>query len=488
MTAYAEEIFTGAVAMALISGLSCLAAACLWRAPGRAFAAAAAVANGAAFALFAGTGSTPSPGAPYFCALFLALSAGFAACAMPEGFLKKLFSTARQNFTRRGHEYMDLWIETTEKVSSRLDTAEIRSFLSEICARAAGASPVYIWFYETAGRSYTANSLNIEPGLRRIRAEHPLIACIKAASGQPFVLKGTLADEELQSLAAPLNAQVCVPLIAHGEITGFMLAGSAEGSAYSEGDLRLMGAIAAQAAVQVKNVRLSGELLDMKESDLFNRMSSFVAHDLKNLTNALALLGHNAKRNISDPAFQREAVKAIDATVVKMRSLVDKMAGGPRALEIKSRGCDLREVFERAAGRLDPGAYAKLRVGEGPPLPCLIDEELVETVFLNILTNASEATAADEEIRVSFHEEKGGALSVVIADNGSGIPMPFLEDGLFRPFRTTKKDGFGVGLFQCKTVMEAHGGTIEVQSEEGKGASFTLNFPMPVERAAGRAC
>jgi signal transduction histidine kinase len=249
----------------------------------------------------------------------------------------------------------------------------------------------------------------------------------------------------------------------------------------------VLGAIAAQAAIQVKNVRLSGDLLDMKESDHLNRMSSFVAHDLKNLTNSLALLGHNARINISDPAFQREALRALDATVVRMRSVVDKLAGGMRSLEVNANLCDIRAVFGRASARLPSEASAKLRVDDGQPIPCRIDEELVETVFLNILTNASEATVAGEEIRVSFHLERAG-IAVVIADNGSGIPMPFLENGLFRPFRTTKKNGFGIGLYQCKTVMEAHGGTIEVDSEEGKGASFTLKFPVPVGYAAGKAC
>jgi signal transduction histidine kinase len=208
-------------------------------------------------------------------------------------------------------------------------------------------------------------------------------------------------------------------------------------------------------------------------------MSSFVAHDLKNLTNSLALLGHNARTNITNPAFQREAVKALDATVAKMRSLVEKMAGGMRTFEINTNWSDLRAVMARAADRLTGAANAKLKVEEGGPLPCLIDEELVETVFLNILTNASEATADADEIRVSFRQEQS-SVSVVIADNGYGIPMPFLENGLFRPFKTTKKEGFGVGLYQCKKVMEAHGGTIEAESEEGKGASFTLKFPLPV--------
>lgn len=402
-----------------------------------------------------------------------------------KAFFEKALATAK--LTRHKYEYMDLWLETTERISSRLDTAEIKSLLAEIAGRATGASPVHVWLFEAASLSYTANSLNIEPGLRRIRSDHQLLERIKAASGQPFRLSGALDPNEFSALAGPLNAQVCIPLIAHREIIGFMLAGKKDRAAFAEGELRVLGAIAAQAAVQVKNIRLSVDLLDMKESDNLNRMSSFVAHDLKNLTNSLALLGHNARVNISDPAFQQEALRALDATVTRMRSVVAKMAGGMRSLEVNANLCDIRAVFGRASSRLPSGARARLRVDDGQPIPCRIDEELVETVFLNILTNAAEATAAGEEIRVSFRQDRAG-LAVVIADNGSGIPMPFLENGLFRPFKTTKKDGFGIGLYQCKTVMEAHGGTIEVESEEGEGASFTLKFPVPVGYAAGKAC
>lgn len=401
------------------------------------------------------------------------------------GAIQKALAAARQRVARNRYEYMDRWLETTDKLSSRLDTSEIKSFLAEMCADAIGASATHVWLYEGASRSYIANSLKIEPGIKRIGADHAILEHIKATGGAPFLLEELSSKEEVRVLSDRLNAVICAPLIAHREVGGFILAGKKQGRAgYTEYDLRLLRAIATQAALQVKNIRLSDDLLDMKESDLFNRMSSFVAHDLKNITNSLTLLGHNAKRNISDPAFQREAIKALDSTVEKMRGLVDKMAGGLRSLDISPSNCDIREVFARSAARLAPSALAKLRVDDGGPVECFVDEDLIETVFLNMLSNASEATNHGGQIRVSF-VASGAASSVVISDNGSGIPMPFIENGLFRPFRTTKKDGFGIGLYQCKTIMEAHGGTIEVESGQGNGTSFTLKFPSP---AAGPVC
>lgn len=473
MPGYWEEIYFYAVAAALNLGALGLVVAIIGRPWRKAFAFAAAGAG-----IYAAL-SVPSA---YVRAAFVLLSAGYLIASLPKGSLKKTFVSAASLACRR-YEHMDLWLETTEKISSRTDTSEIRSFLADVCGRSLGACPVNVWLLDASSLSFTANSLSVEPTLRRISGEHPLIGSIKAASGQPFLLKDALSHEDFNALAAPLRAEVCVPLIAQREITGFLLAGRAGRTPFNEGEMRLLGAIAAQAAVQFKNVRLRGELLDMKEADIFNRMSSFVAHDLKNLTNSMALLSHNARKNISDPAFQREAVKALDATVDKMRALTDKMAGGLRSLEICPSLCDLREILGRATKRLSPAAHSRLRLPKEGRLPCLVDEELVETVFLNILTNAVEATAEGGEISVSFRRENG-AICAVIADTGVGMPLPFLESGLFRPFRSTKKGGFGIGLCQCRTIMEAHGGTIEAESEEGKGASFTLRFPLPTAMEA----
>ena len=65
-------------------------------------------------------------------------------------------------------------------------------------------------------------------------------------------------------------------------------------------------------------------------------------------------------------------------------------------------------------------------------------------------------------------------VEISIRDNGCGISREFIEKSLFRPFQTTKKQGMGIGLYHCKTIVEAHGGRIEVESEEGRGTTFRV--------------
>ena len=66
-----------------------------------------------------------------------------------------------------------------------------------------------------------------------------------------------------------------------------------------------------------------------------------------------------------------------------------------------------------------------------------------------------------------------------VADNGCGMNPEFVRRALFRPFQTTKKQGIGIGMFQCKMIVEAHHGKIEVQSELAKGTTFRVLFPVP---------
>ena len=69
-------------------------------------------------------------------------------------------------------------------------------------------------------------------------------------------------------------------------------------------------------------------------------------------------------------------------------------------------------------------------------------------------------------------------VEVPVRDNGCGMSRDFIDKSLFRPFQTTKKQGMGIGLYHCKTIVEAHGGRIEVESEEGRGTTFRVLLPV----------
>jgi len=102
-------------------------------------------------------------------------------------------------------------------------------------------------------------------------------------------------------------------------------------------------------------------------------------------------------------------------------------------------------------------------------------------VLVNLLTNAREAIGASGRIGVRAISVTGasGAREAVIevSDSGRGMSEEFIRTKLFKPFSTTKKGGLGVGLAQCRGIVEAHGGTIDARSRPGEGTVFTVRVP-----------
>jgi hypothetical protein len=109
--------------------------------------------------------------------------------------------------------------------------------------------------------------------------------------------------------------------------------------------------------------------------------------------------------------------------------------------------------------------------------PLFLDHEEIHKVLVNLIMNAYDASGENGQITVATRLQDRWA-EISVHDNGCGMSKAFMETNLFRPFQTTKKQGMGIGLYHCKTILEAHGGRIEVDSEEGKGTTFRVLLPV----------
>jgi signal transduction histidine kinase len=111
------------------------------------------------------------------------------------------------------------------------------------------------------------------------------------------------------------------------------------------------------------------------------------------------------------------------------------------------------------------------------PLPHVrIDAEQIQKVLTNLVMNAKEAVNGNGVIEVAtIHEEN--TVGFLVRDNGCGMSEEFIEKYLFRPFKTTKKKGLGIGLFHSQLIVEAHHGTFEVNSTVGTGTEFRVLLP-----------
>jgi signal transduction histidine kinase len=144
---------------------------------------------------------------------------------------------------------------------------------------------------------------------------------------------------------------------------------------------------------------------------------------------------------------------------------------------LKPVASDLNQLVQEALKCLDEakGLQVVRDLGELPGI--MLDPDQISKLIVNLALNAREAVGAGGRIEVRTRADSSWVV-LSIADNGCGMPAEFISRSLFRPFQTTKKQGIGIGMFQCKMIVEAHRGRIEVESAQGKGTTFRVLLPV----------
>ncbi|GAC1636790.1 MAG: hypothetical protein NVS4B2_25380 [Chloroflexota bacterium] len=142
---------------------------------------------------------------------------------------------------------------------------------------------------------------------------------------------------------------------------------------------------------------------------------------------------------------------------------------------------DLVPVARAAADDLLPDRATIQVVAPDAPVPVLADTQRLGQVFANLLTNAVKYSADGSEIVVRITQSAGQAR-IAITDRGAGIPpeaLPHLFGRFYRVQSTAAHvQGLGLGLFITSRIVEGHGGTISVESEVGRGSTFTITLPL----------
>ena len=272
--------------------------------------------------------------------------------------------------------------------------------------------------------------------------------------------------------------RVCIPVTSGDELVAVMMLGDrVAGVPFSIQDLDLLKCVADQIAGDIVRLRLSGKLLEAKEMQAFQTMATFFVHDLKNTAWTLSLLVDNLRAHFDRPEFRDEAVRAVSKSVARINDLVSRIGSLRDELRLNRAMTDLNELAEAALQECAGMTEVKL-VKQLTPLPPLaMDREQMHKVIVNLLVNAKEASPAGAEIRLTTEQRHGHSV-LAVADQGCGMNAEFLRERLFKPFQTTKKKGIGIGMFQSKMIVEAHGGRIEVDSTEGAGTTFRVLLPV----------
>ena len=213
------------------------------------------------------------------------------------------------------------------------------------------------------------------------------------------------------------------------------------------------------------------------------QLSAGIAHENNNPLTAIHLNAHLRleKARPDDPAAA--ALRLIAEETERCGRIVKGLLEYSRQTQPEKISVDVNSLIERTVGLLSGQAWARnVRIIQNldsmlPPL--FLDGAKIQQVFWNLILNACEAMPGGGEIEVSSRcSSDGRQVEVIFADSGPGIPEENIGR-IFEPFFTTKPSGTGLGLAVASGIVEQHGGTIAVRNGTGRGAVFTIQWPLP---------
>lgn len=279
------------------------------------------------------------------------------------------------------------------------------------------------------------------------------------------------------------DAWLVVPLMLHDELLGFVVLKHSLGNVSFNWEVSdLLKVAARQAAAHLAQMRASNQLIVARQFESFNRTTTFIIHDLKNLVAQLSLLLANAEKHKHNPEFQADMLDTVESAVSRMNKVLAQLRRGSN--ETRAQSVALSDILADAvaskqAFRLRPSV-------DLPParLHVRAERERLTRAIGHLLQNALEATPQDGRVALSGYEEAGQAI-IEITDTGSGMDDDFIRTRLFQPFDSTKGAGMGIGAYECRETIRALGGQLEVDSTRGRGTRFRISLPLDNNDEAG---
>lgn len=234
--------------------------------------------------------------------------------------------------------------------------------------------------------------------------------------------------------------------------------------------------------------KVEEQLRRQEKLSAMGELASSVAHEIRNPLNSISMTVQRFGKDFEPKEYHEEyrsLVKMMNEEVNRVSKIIQQFLQfarppklNPSIVRIEDFVQDVLSVVKSEAQALSITLKSEIRFSGS----ILIDREQMKQVLLNLIQNAFHANGSHGEVRVAA-EAVSNHLHLTVSDTGSGIPQEHLPK-IFNLYFTTKPDGTGMGLSMANQIVTEHGGRIDVESEIGKGTTFTIVLPLE-ERMQG---
>jgi putative PEP-CTERM system histidine kinase len=386
----------------------------------------------------------------------------------------RIKSIVVENFFSNRYDYRREWMRCIDALTApeafvALHKRAIRA-AAEVVDSPAGAlfvrPPQDVAFQWAGSWNMPAVTTPVPPG-------HPMVARFK--DGDWIVRLDEHADSETWMPELP-RSWVVLPLNHFGTLIGFVvLARSRAQFKLDREAYDLLRVIGREIASRVAEQRAMQVLTQTQQLREYSQRFAFVIHDIKNVSGQLSMLLTNAEVYADNPEFQRDMLATVRASVGKITRLLSRLQ-----VERQERDHALITPAERLRDLVDTCRTTQRReivfADDSAGAGAAIDPDSFDSVVTHLLNNAVEASAHNRPVRIDLRVEAHGIV-VDIIDDGQGMAPEFVRDELFRPLRSTKGDGHGIGAYQARELLRDAGGDLLVLSRPGAGTTMRIILP-----------
>ena len=391
----------------------------------------------------------------------------------------RLRSLIIENFFAFRYDYRQEWMRCIQTLSSDQSNAGLQTRAIRAVAQVVDCHAGALYVRDPGAAVFQwAGSWNMPAASRPLTLEDALVRVLE---DQP-VAELDNNPKMAEAVAELPESWLAIPLRHLGRVIGIVVLQRGPDPVTLDREATdLLGVVGREVASHVVEQRTARALSEARQLREYSKRFAFVVHDIKNVAGQLSMLLSNAERHAANPAFQRDMLTTIRASVARISAMQEKLQRAREAPEeARMIAPSERLASVLAECRALRGADIRLEL-DSHHANVVMDAEAFDSLIAHLLDNAIEASnevggrTVAPVLVVARHEN----LSVVIdiVDQGKGMTPEFIRDELFAPLRSTKQGGQGIGVFQARELLREAGGDLIALSRPGAGTTMRLLLP-----------
>ncbi|MBN2334488.1 PAS domain S-box protein [Candidatus Bathyarchaeota archaeon] len=297
---------------------------------------------------------------------------------------------------------------------------------------------------------------------------------------EDYISVSNLMGERTLEGYSESRSELVSPIISDGEAIGVLNVESTSLNTYKKEDMQLLEILASHLSSSLRRIESKTMLENLSRRHVdevlegADRVASTFRHDLRNPLSTIKNAVYILER---EPDALEEMLPIIKGNVVNMSEVLSELSFLAKPDQLAKTSVDLVRLIDEVVDATFLPDNVMLDEGYGGgAVEAELDRVKFRRVLVNLIKNSVEAMPDGGVLGVSMDKVDGDAV-IKIWDTGVGIPEEFMVH-LFQPFATTKPTGTGLGLVSSKQIVEAHGGSISVESKQGEGTAVTVSIPL----------